>query len=302
MSFLKKIFSGSSDSASKSQYLAGWEVQLDGQEHCNSFIKTQLVDKRTAEKLGTYIELNFDSENLLSNVKLYSEGAQESSGHLFDNLKIDEAIGKLKYEDLTPNVPYDYQESNSGLNYLGGEIPSDFKIPKNKCPGSFQYLGKLSQQDQAFNWLPFDINLICPIYLDIDKVWIDYKDPLNPKILNHEEIDSTGTAYDDLKDDSFIIFEQKKFKTSKSSEYGITGVPNWIQYPDIPICPESKRTMRFLCQIGDYIDVKVSKTNVHPEDDWYKQYFEQMNFWSDGDLFVFFEPETKIACYFIQNT
>lgn len=302
MSFLKKIFSKKSGAESNSQYLAGWEVQLDGQEHCNNFIKTQLVDKETAQNLNTYIELNFDSENLLADAKLYSEGVQELSGYLFDNLKVEEAIGKLKFEDLKPNRLYGFEESDNSLNYLGGKIPDNFKIPNNKCQGSFQYLGRLSNKDQAFNWLPFDLHLICPIYLDIDKLWIDYKDPLKPKILNKEEIDNTGTAYDDLKGDSFISFERKNFKTIKASEYGFAGVPNWIQYPDIPICPESKRTMKFLCQIDDCINVKVSKTNVEPADNWYKQYFQKMNFWGDGDLFVFFEPKTKIACYFIQNT
>ncbi len=302
MSFLKKVFSGMSNSNVKSQYLAGFEVQLDGGKHCNSFIKTQLIDKEIAKNLDSYVELNFDSDDLLIDAKLYSDGVRETSGHWFDNLKISEAIGKLKFRDLKSNQPYELEESDTGLSHLGGEIPEDFKVPDNKCPGSFQYLGKLSNEDQAFNWLPFELHLICPIYLDIDKVWIDYNDPQNPKIINKEEIENAGTAYDDLKDDSFVIFEQKKFRTIEVSEYGFAGVPGWIQYPEIPTCPKSKKTMRFLCQMGDYMSVKVSKTNVNPEDDWYKHYFEEMNFWGSGDLYVFFEPETKIACYFIQST
>ncbi|HUH74441.1 MAG TPA: hypothetical protein VLZ75_08525 [Chitinophagales bacterium] len=303
---MKKIFKGNEHFTEKTQYLAGWEIQLDGEEHCYSFIQTQLIDKKTAKNLGTYVELNFGLNNLLCEAKLYSDGRQETSGHLYDYLNIKGSIGKLIFKDFKTNHLYALIESNIGINYLGGETPSDFKIPENKCPGSFQYLGMLSNKDQAFDWLPFDLHLICPIYLDIDKVWIDYNDPLNPIILNKEEIDNTGSAYDELKNDSFVIFEQKNFNTIKVAErslgFGVTGVPNWIQYPDIPMCPISKKTMKFLCQLGDYVDVKVSKTNVHPEDDWYKQYFEEMNFWSDGDLFVFFEPETKIACYFIQNS
>ena len=60
--------------------------------------------------------------------------------------------------------------------------------------------------------------------------------------------------------------------------------------------------MRFLCQLQSSDDIKTKETNIKPEDDWYKQYFEKMNFWGDGDLFVFFHPESKIACYMIQNT
>ena len=298
---MESNYSEGADATTKTQYLAGWEVQLDGKEHCNSFIRTQLVEKRTAQNQYSYIELNFDTEDLLASVKLYSRGVQES-GPLFDNLKADEAIGKLRFEDLVPNKLYGFVESHDGANYLGGEIPNDFEIPDNQCPGSFQYLGMLSSKDEAFDWLPFDLHLICPIYLNIDKVWIDYKDPLHPRILNKEEIDATDTEYLDLKSDSFIIFEQRNFRTNPTLDYGFAGVPNWIQYPDIPMCPESNRAMKFLCQIGDFIEVKVSRTNVHPEVDWFKRYFETMNFWGDGELFVFFEPETKIACYFIQNT
>lgn len=288
--------------AFRKQFVAGWEVRLDGSQHCKSYIKNQLIDEATAKNLDSYIELQFDSNNLLSNVKLFSEGVQDDSSVLFRNLKANEAIGKLKYEDLEVNQLYDLEESGEGKSYLGGRPPAAFQMPDNNCPGSFQYLGKLSQLDQAFNWLVFDLHLICPIYLDIGNVWIDYKNPLEPKIINIEEINSLGTAYDDLKDNSFIIFEEVRFKTVQSSYYGFAGVPNWIQFPDIPLCPESGRAMKFLCQIGDDIAVKVSSTNVHPKVDWYKSYFREMNFWGDGDLFVFFEPETKIACYFIQNT
>jgi len=302
MSFLKKLFSEKSDAKAESCYLAGWEVELDGEADCLRFIETQIVEKSTAKNLHTYIELQFGPDKLLKNAKLFSDGEHEGSGNLVEHLQINRAVGKLKHQNWKTNQPYDLLDSETGLNYLGGEIPSDFKIPENKCPGSFQYLGKLSHKDSAFDWLPFDLHLICPIYLDIEKVWVDYTDPLNPQILNKEEIENTGTAYNDLKSDSFIQFEQLKFKTTKVADYGFTGVPKWMQYPEIPVCPKSQKTMKFLCQISDYIEIKVAKTNVQTEVDSYKGYFEKMNFWGDGDLFVFFEPKTKIACYFIQNT
>ncbi len=47
MNLLNKIFR----SDIKKQYLAGWEVCLDGKEHCQDFIQTQLTDKETAKNL-----------------------------------------------------------------------------------------------------------------------------------------------------------------------------------------------------------------------------------------------------------
>lgn len=306
MNVFKNIFKTRNTSKDKIQYLSGWEVTLDGQEHCRSFVKTQIVSEQTIKNIDTFIELTFGENDLLKQVKLYSDGAELTSGSLFDNLKIEEALGKFEYQDYPINNVYSLELSKTGLNYLGGEPTNNFEMPPSQCIGSFQYLGLISHQDTAFNWLPFDLHLVCPIYLDIDKVWLDYSNPLKPVIINKEEIDNVGSGYDDLKDDSFVIFEKKNFQSNKIKhlEYdiGLSGIPNWIQYPEIPFCPKSGKPMKFLLQLGDYAGVKVLKTNVNPEDDWYKTYFEEMNFWGDGDLFVFFEPETKIACYFIQNT
>lgn len=96
-------------------------------------------------------------------------------------------------------------------------------------------------------------------------------------------------------------------KTEKETDFagiGHTAVPNWIQYPDIPTCPKSNKTMKLLCQLtyDGVDDIKTKLTNVKPEDEWYKQYFENMNFWGDGDLYIFFEPESKVMCFIIQHT
>jgi hypothetical protein len=58
--------------------------------------------------------------------------------------------------------------------------------------------------------------------------------------------------------------------------------------------------MKFLCQLNGGVTAK--RTNVEPKNESYIQYYEELNFWGDGDLFVFFEPTSKVACYFIQNT
>ncbi len=280
------------------QYLVGWEVNLDGKEHCKSFIETQLTNKETAENRFSHIILTYNDDDFLE-----SAISKDQDGNNKELIIKDDQI---KYEDLRINKLLGFEKNENGENWIGGVLPSDFLIPKNSCPGSFQYLGKLSHKSNAFNWLPFDINLICPIYLDLDKIWLDYAEPNAPKILNLEEVNALTTAYDDLKSDSFIEYKQVHFSTNENNEIGFgigfTGIPNWIQYPDIPRCPKTQKTMRFLCQLQSNDDIQTNKTNIKTVDDWYKKYFEKMNFWGDGDLFVFFEPESKIACYMIQNT
>jgi hypothetical protein len=102
-----------------------------------------------------------------------------------------------------------------------------------------------------------------------------------------------------------IIFNAVRFNAKEIDCYGYglgaAGVPKWIQHPDIPRCPNTNKTMKFLCQLQGK-GVTANRTNVTPKDEYYRSYYEELNFWGDGDLFVFFEPESKIACYFIQNT
>jgi len=301
MSILSKLFKKKKPSKmkeiEKKHFLMGWEVNLNGEKHCESFIKTQITTEETAKNAYAYIELIYNENNFLEEaIKRDEDGNVEIM-----NIEID----KIKYQNLSINRIFNFYENPNGLNYLGGKIPENFKIPENKCPGSFQYLGFLSKSCKAFKWLPYDINLISPIYMDMDKVWLDYTIPNEPSIINIEEINSLTTAYDDLKNDSFIEYKKKKFIAEKSDciDYGIGvgGIPNWVQYSDIPRCPRSGKTMRFLCQLQSD-SVLTNKTNVETKDDWYKQYFEKMDFWGGGDLYVFFEPETSIACYMIQNT
>lgn len=57
--------------------------------------------------------------------------------------------------------------------------------------------------------------------------------------------------------------------------------------------------MKFLCQLHN--GSKMKSSNIVPESDWNKNYFDELNF-CGGDLYVFFEPVSKVACYFIQYT
>ena len=76
------------------------------------------------------------------------------------------------------------------------------------------------------------------------------------------------------------------------------GVPSWVQYSELPNCPKPDKTMKFLCQIQE--GPKTFETNIKIKDHYYNNYIEHMNFTSDGYLYVFFQPESKVACLFTQ--
>ena len=305
MGFLKKVVGGQHND-DKVQYFSGWEVSLDESEQCENFLLTQCVDRQTALSSRTYIQLNFGENNMLKNGKLYSDGKEETEGHLLEYLQLNTVIGKLKFREITANKIYNFNENNNGLHHFGGVFPADFKIPSNNLPVPFQYIGYLDNKDEAFNWFPFGLNLILPIYLNIGNVFLDYSEPMMPLIINIEEIEKADCSYNELNSETKIIFKKVKFNTEFSNEikYGLghTGIPDWIQYPNIPRCPKSNKTMRFVCQLRSDVGVEVKESNVIPSSDFMASYFKEMNFWGDGDLFVFFEPTSKVACYLIQNT
>ena len=280
----------------KSIFLAGWEVHLNGDQQCENFIATQITSKSVVKKLYSGIELVFENDKL---IKAY-DYEQGTRNHRV--LKEDE-IG-LEYKEFKENKLLLIVNRQHGLHQLGGEIPNDFQLPEHNCVVPFQYLGFINNRDENFSWLPFKVHLTFPIYLNVGQVFLDYSNPSNPTIINREEVEDADTSYeDDLHQNSEIVFNEMKFAIIEEhgfSEMGHSGFPNWIQYPDIPMCPKSGKRMKFLLQLNKGVDAK--RTNVAPKNEWYRHYYEELNFWGDGDLFVFFEPTSKVACYFIQNT
>jgi hypothetical protein len=280
----------------KSVFLAGWEVHLNGDQQCENFIATQLTDKATVEILDNGIELVFENEKLIKAYD-YEAGTRKDR-----ELRADE-IG-LEYKEMEENRILQLVEDLNGPHQLGGEIPDEFQLPENNCVVPFQYLGFIDNHDRNFDWLPYKVHLTCPIYLNIGNVFLDYSNPIRPSIINRDDVEKADTSYhDDLNQNSEIVFDEMKFSFCDSEGFpgtGHSGIPNWIQYPDIPMCPKTGKRMRFLCQLNGGVNAK--RTNVEPKDEWYRHYYEELNFWGDGDLFVFFEPSSKVACYFIQNT
>ena len=294
MGFLTSCFGQNNE---KTIYLAGWEAEFNGDEQCQKFLETQVIDKKTANIIWSSIELVFKDDKLIRAFD-FDEGNKTIR-------ELNERELSFNFVDLKPNQLYQLHASSTSKSYLGGEPPAEFTIPKFEFNAPFQYLGKFSKSDDFFSWLPFDLHLVAPIYLNFDKLYVDYSDPMNPKVINLEELKETDNSYDDLKPDSEIVFKKVHFKGKKANDFGYgmghTGVPSWIQYPEIPSSPKNNKTMKFLCELRSDIGVETKRTNVKPKEDWYKQYFEHLNFWGDGDLYIFFEPESKVACFIIQN-
>lgn len=271
-------------------YLLGWDVFLNGDSDCEDFLHTQVTDKETFEYASVGLELIFHKKKLKS-VNDYSFGEKKVR-----KLKKEEKA--LLWKKLEPHTLLNMKESPDGIHSIGGDVPASFQLPKSKSVAPFQYLGFVDNSDPNFAWLPFRLHLTHAIYLNIDKIFLDYTDPLSPVIINKKDVEDADTSHDELNADSWIVFEQAKYNFIRDVEFsyqGSGGIPKWIQAPAIPTCPRSGKRMRFVLQTMGGVATK--KTNIKSDD-----YFQNLEFWGDGELFVFFEPESKVACYLIQNT
>ena len=191
-------------------------------------------------------------------------------------------------------MKYELIRDDNGKHQIGGDVPENFKIPNNEFIAGFQYLGFVDNIDEIFSWLPFKVNLIHPIYCDTYSVYLDYNNPNAPTIIEPIDTGSETTAYDELTVDSEVIFETVKVKLEPKSEIdeykhiGIAGTPDWLQGAELPFCPKTKKPMKFLCQLSSFSNIKTKSTNVEPEDG-YEMYFNKLNFWGDGNLYIFIE-------------
>ncbi len=110
-----------------------------------------------------------------------------------------------------------------------------------------------------------------------------------------------------MKPDSVIVFEALKGDFIEDLSYydetgngtAWTGMPSFFQTPHIPKCPKSGKTMRFLCQLVG--GPKIARANVVAKEEFYQKDYDKLNFWSDGHLYIFIEPESKVLCGYIRN-
>ncbi|MFH2104656.1 MAG: hypothetical protein ABII72_00260, partial [Parcubacteria group bacterium] len=193
------------------------------------------------------------------------------------------------------------EKNKKGNHVLGGKKPLELELPddKNLCT-PFQYLGTIDGTDPFFNWIGMPkLHIIYPIYECNSGVYLDYTDPIRPKILNSQTF-SNDWYEPEMGEVTRIEFNETKYKVSNklqiekfcdSDELLLCGVPLWYQAPEIPICPKANKVMKFICTINSDASIDVIdklKSRGLPFSD------EYLCFGDHGHLFLFINPETKI--------
>lgn len=255
----------------KTIYISNTEVHLDGSLGCMLHLSFYAMDDTVVlgEGGGQYrvLELKFTDAGTLKSAHILSTDESESIG-------LPKGSKNIKFHDIQRNSLFRLEEcsKNTGA-HIGGLPPKQLVLPQHSGIAPFQYIGTLSPQLEGLEWLPFDLHLSLPTLNYFGDLSFDYNNPLSPKMLDESDINGLTFTPSDGVDDEVISNLQVMARKinissmrvdqwpdeSKRSAKGYVGIPKWIQNPVIPICPESKAPMKFVCELSgraliDWVD------------------------------------------------
>jgi hypothetical protein len=265
------------------RYLAGWEFIATDPSYSVPYLMTHGVDEegfRFFKSIQKAIEIRYRHDKTCD---IYTHCEGEESECIYQKIALP--------IDIWPNHSVFFlKESENGRHRIGGKRPSALRLPHletMKTP--FNYLGTIDGNDPFFDWLSIpEFHIIWPINEYNSGIYLDYSDPMAPKVLNPETFSNAWhdpTIADPPDPDVLERRYEAKAVTEneldlESNATLLCGVPMWLQAPEIPICPKSSEIMRFVCMFN-------SSENG-------------FSFGDFGHLYLFYEPRSKIAHLNIQ--
>lgn len=231
----------------------------------------------------------------------------------------DKGLGKIKVPALAGRTPKGFFIDPNGLHQLGGSVPQGFKPAQTGFDNATQYIGTLSSIDPEFSTLAHDLHLCVPIFDEFKEIVLDYEDPLAPKVANGDFLPDLFIQSPHGKVDGAISAAWEPIKLSirsvgsnsletddaknRATRIGLTGTPHFVQSPTMPISPKSGKPIPFLCQLTGYPWPQLQPHALALIDTTERFHAPtKLNFWGDGQVFLFWEAETKILGVSFQNT
>lgn len=281
-------------------YLVGYDSKWNSSEETLNFIRHQVIPKEYMKRIQYGTELIIEKDRLVG-VYDYNYG-RRSSKNSFSSFSY--PFNKLEIEK---NTPFEIVGGQDSKSFLGGKAPPKFIIPKFNNEIAFQYFGMISKDEFPSELLEFDLHLVAPIYDSFNELYLDYSNPLAPEIIGGNEAHFSKT-FDEMNSKSKVNFNKTSIEFNKGGSlrygYGYTGIPNWIQGPFYPRCPISGEEMKFLVSFDmdeSREQIKVANLNFKVNED-NSRYFENLEFWISGAIYIFINPKNKTICYFLQTT
>lgn len=280
------------------RYLAGSEVIFSDSEHFTRILLTHGIDKKGFEVFKTLqsgLELHIKGNTI---IRCYDKWEDKST---LEGKNI-----RLPITEWEDHKLFFLCKRADGVHKLGGTKPDGLKMPKhNRLNSPFQYIGTIDCKDEYFNWIPLtEFHIIYPVYECNFGIFLDYSNPLEPKLIEPITFDNAwyeigmedlDVQYTEIRYDVTEYFDMKIEEENKEDQL-ICGVPLWYQAPEIPVSPVTGKVMKFVCTINSDNQLKVTNYGDIPQG----LISDYLIFADYGHLYVFFEPETKIAHLNIQ--
>jgi len=286
-----------------SKYLAGYEVSFENVEEAKRFLQTHAVDRKGFEFLKA---VNFALE-----LKTTEEGKIACFGYEPGGY-VEKKADDIRLPDIEwqEHSLFFLKKSLRGRHVVGGEKPPGLELPDHPdLKTSFQYIGCIEGTDPYFQWMKIPkLHILFPVYECNFGIYLDWNEPNRPIILNPQTFNAAWW------DESVAGYENVVFESTRYSSTGevdmkpfenagtpddilVCGVPIWIQYPEIPVCPKTGETMRYVCAINSDHEIRIKagcQTKALPFSD------EYLCFGDYGKLYVFYHPDSKIMHVNIQ--
>lgn len=276
----------------KIKYLGGWELDFENDEAASAFLLTHGVDKKGFQffkDIQEAIELRIEGDKIS---KFYSHSG------MWKELKGENI--ELPVDEWEEHQVFFLKKSNSGNHVLGGKKPDDLVLPSSenlKTP--FQYIGTIDGTDPLFKWMGIPkLHIIYPIYECNRGVYLDYSNPLKPRIIS--ETFNSAWYEPDMGNVGIIEFSETKYETVEeldsanfedSDDVLLCGVPLWHQSPEVPLCPITHKVMKFVCTVNSDRNIEIMNKQMSKGLPFSDEY---LCFGDYGHLYIFFEPESKV--------
>ncbi|CAL2103481.1 conserved protein of unknown function [Tenacibaculum sp. 190130A14a] len=283
----------------KTQYFLDG-IEFDGSEDCIYFCALTNMNEEAAKSALAINKLTFDHRtNKLIKKERFWEGTLDEEIPLTDNEK------QFQFIEFDIKTPGHLITNSKSINHFGGNCPEQLIMPTLKGT-TVSYLGMISKEEKLFEWLDFDLHLVCPTFLDFtEPISIDYSNPNKPVFINKDKIENNEfcnkEAMKSIKPfayyskQSFSFSNTNKRNVIKKSIEGYCGIPDWDHEPFLPYCPKTGKKMEFVLNTV-WINAKL--ISEVPES--INQGGDTDLFFSDGNLHIFFQPESKVLTYFAQ--
>ena len=283
----------------KVQYFNGMEYVFDGSEECEHFCSLTRISKKTSETVLAYTRLTFSREDILIKKEQFFEGELQDDSLEEEEKSFD--MNSYPIRQIGRVIP-----DPDGMHYSGGKPEDGFCIPQLDS-SLMVYIGMIRCKDPNFAWIGHDLHLISPIFMDLgEPMFVDYSDHLKPVVMNRDEVEiAFYNPLEEITGNSQVEFAKANFRVDfgENGDHigvdGLAGVPNWDQEVLLPRCPKTGKLMRFVLQSLGFS--KSRRIHASPEVQERYSYDKELEF-SDGYLYVFYHPESGVACYYAQYT